>query len=136
MTSGPFQTAVNQMLGMAAGSVAAVKKYVKDERQASEKAKETADQDQKKAIEAFNKEEITDLRAEAAAKAYREAQQRGLDKPRKIIFDEAGQPLASSDEMAQLLADTSLNYHLDSRKRTMQSVSDRKKLLIDRGNVK
>lgn len=135
MTSGPFQTAVNQMLGMAAGSVAAVKKYVKDEKQAGEKAKAAVDEDQEKAIKAFNKEEMTDLRAEAAAKAYREAQQRGLDKPKKIIFDEAGQPLASSEEMAQLLADTSLSYHLDSRKRTMKSVSDRKQLLINRGNV-
>ena len=135
MTSGPFQTAVNQMLGMAAGSVAAIKKYAKDEKQAGEKAKAAVDEDQEKAVEAFNKEEMTDLRAEAAAKAYREAQQRGLDKPKKIIFDEAGQPLASSDEMAQLLADTSLSYHLDSRKRTMKSVSDRKQLLIDRGKV-
>ena len=127
MSSGPFQTAVNQLLGMTAGAVAGIKKYVKDERQDLQKEKQAEEKIQQRGIQALQSEENRDLAAEqVAAKAYKAAQDRGLASPNRILFDEAGNPLATYDEAATIMADKNLSQHLSVRKRNTDVVIARR----------
>lgn len=137
MSSGPFQTAVNQLLGMTAGAVAGVKKIVKDERQDRQEQDQAAKKIQENGIQAFKAEEERDVEADKiAAKAYRQAQDRGLASPNRIMFDENGNPLATYDELAQIMADSSLSQNLSSSARSVEAVKHRKEMLMNKEGAK
>lgn len=64
-----------------------------------------------------------------AAKAYRLAQERGLANPKRLIYDEEGNAIATYSEMAEILADESLSGTVSSLLRGRNAVKNRRKLL-------
>ena len=134
---GPIQTAINQVLGITAGVVAGGKKYFEHERQiklkeeqARAKEEEQAAAEEKEARAVATEADLRNLGAsEVEARAYRLAQERGLASPKRLIFDEAGKPIATYEEMASLLSSQSLSGTLSSRLRGKQAVKTRKELL-------
>lgn len=152
---GPIQTSLNRLLGMAAAGAVAGKKYLANEEQviqatvnqrtqeaiAGAEATEQEEQEAKAKAEQLkaDKQEAAAVATEAdirnlggselAARAYRLAQERGLADPKRIIYDEAGKPVATYEEMATLLADTSLSGTLSAKLRSRQAVKTRKDLL-------
>lgn len=121
--AGPIQTAIGQMLGSALGLVGASKKaYEKNERQATQ---EKGDQgtEEKKSKEGDPK---------AVAKALKLAQQNKIDSPKQIYFSEDETPIATSEEMASVLASQSLGNALSSKERTRNKVKERKAILASR----
>ena len=134
MSSGPFQTGVNQLLGLTAGAVAGIRRFAQDEKQALEKERQEANAQQKevaeRGIEALRSEEVRDIASEQlAAKAYKKAQDRGLATPNRIMFDEDGSPLATYDELASIMADSSLSQNLSNRLRNSDAVKARREML-------
>lgn len=175
--AGPIQTALNKLIGVAAGGAVAGKKYVEDERQAREKAvdertqeaiqkateaeeaemaeseaagqeaaqaqqqadalaaKKKADaerlqQEKKEASAVATEADLMNLGATPVeAQAYRLAQERGLANPRRMVFDEAGKPIGTYEEISSLLADESLTGTLTSKLKGKQAVKTRKQLL-------
>ena len=152
---GPIQTEINKLLGTAAAIATGGKKFIENERQASAKAdaeaaKEAAAAEkeaQKKAEAeqaALEQEEADKKEAKAVAteadvrllgasdieaKAYRLAQERGLANPKRMIFDKAGKPIATYEEMAQILADNSLSGSVSAQLRGRNAVKNRRALL-------
>lgn len=141
---GPIQTAINQLIGTTAAAVGAGKKFVENERQASAEADkaaaaERAAEKEKKEQLAAEKKEASAVATEAdlmslgaskiEAKAYRLAQERGLANPKRVVYDEKGEAIATYEEMAQLLADQSLSGTLSSRLKGKQAVKTRRQLL-------
>lgn len=148
--AGPIQTAIGSMLNTATGALAIGKKLSDDERQASEKAakeseaakKAEAEKAERKLASDTLKEEKAEASAVAteadvrllggspeAAKAYRLAQERGLANPKRLIYDEEGNAIATYSEMAEILADESLSGTISSLLRGRNAVKNRRKLL-------
>ena len=160
--AGPIQTAIGSMLNTATGALAIGKKLSDDERQASEKAAKEAEAakaaeakeaeaekaERKLASDTLNKEksEAQSVATEAdvrllggsaeAAKAYRLAQERGLASPKRLIYDEQGNPVATYAEMAEILADESLSGTLSSLLRSKNAVKNRRALLAGKSHEK
>ena len=134
---GPIQTALNKLVGVAAGAITGGKRFLENERQnniekekeAAKEAEKTA-QEEQEALAVATEADLQNLGAsEIEAKAYRLAQERGLADPKRIIYDEAGKPIATYEEMASLLADQSLTGTLSSRLKGKDAVKTRKQLL-------
>ena len=134
---GPIQTAINKLVGAVSGAVVGGAKFKEHERQIAaqeEQARveknEAAAEERKEARAVATEADLQNLGAsEIEAKAYRLAQERGLADPKRIIYDEAGKPIATYEEMANLLADQSLTGTLSSRLRGKNAVKFRKQLL-------
>lgn len=134
---GPIQTALNKLMGAVAGAVvggAKLKEHegqiAAQEEQARVEKNEAAAAERKEARAVATEADLQNLGAsEVEAKAFRIAQERGLADPKRIIYDEAGKPLATYEEMANLLADQSLTGTLSSRLRGKNAVKFRKQLL-------
>ena len=134
---GPIQTAMNKLVGAVSGAVVGGAKFKQHERQIAaqeEQARveknEAAAEERKEARAVATEADLQNLGAsEIEAKAYRLAQERGLADPKRIIYDEAGKPIATYEEMANLLADQSLTGTLSSRLRGKNAVKLRKQLL-------
>lgn len=134
---GPIQTALNKLMGAVAGAVvggAKLKEHegqiAAQEEQARVEKNEAAAAERKEARAVATEADLQNLGAsEVEAKAFRIAQERGLADPKRIIYDEAGKPLATYEEMATLLADQSLTGTLSSRLRGKNSIKFRKQLL-------
>ena len=137
---GPIQTAMNKLVGAVSGAVVGGAKFKEHERQIAAQAEqarieknEAAAEERKEAKAVATEADLRNLGAsEIEAKAYRLAQERGLADPKRIIYDEAGKPLATYEEMATLLADQSLTGTLSSRLRGKNAVKFRKQLHSDR----
>ena len=71
-----------------------------------------------------------------AAKAYRLAQERGLASPKRLIYDEQGNPVATYAEMAEILADESLSGTVSSLLRGKNAVKNRRALLTGKTHEK
>lgn len=117
---GPIQTALGQALGAVAGAALAGKKvYEKNERQASkeegtEKPKEARD-------------------TSAAKKALKTAQDKKIDSPKQLYFwGGSEEPLATSNEIASLLASQSLHNATTAKTRARDKVRERKQMLMKR----
>ena len=160
--AGPIQTAIGSMLNTATGALAIGKKLSDDERQASEKAAKEAEAtkaaeakeaeaekaERKLASDSLKKEkaEAQSVATEAdvrllggsaeAAKAYRLAQERGLASPKRLIYDEQGNPVATYAEMAEILADESLSGTVSSLLRSKNAVKNRRALLTGKSHEK
>ena len=160
--AGPIQTAIGSMLNTATGALAIGKKLSDDERQASEKAAKEAEAtkaaeakeaeakeaERKLASDTLKKEktEAQSVATEAdvrllggsaeAAKAYRLAQERGLASPKRLIYDEQGNPVATYAEMAEILADESLSGTVSSLLRGKNAVKNRRALLAGKSHEK
>jgi len=134
---GPIQTALNKLVGAVSGAVvggAKLKEHegqiAAQEEQARVKKNEAAAEERKEARAVATEADLQNLGAsEVEAKAFRLAQERGLADPKRIIYDEAGKPIATYEEMANLLADQSLTGTLSSRLRGKNAVKVRKQLL-------
>ena len=134
---GPIQTAMNKLVGAVSGAVVGGAKFKEHERQIAaqeEQARveknEAAAEERKEARAVATEADLQNLGAsEIEAKAFRLAQERGLADPKRIIYDEAGKPIATYEEMANLLADQSLTGTLSSRLRGKNAVKFRKQLL-------
>ena len=134
---GPIQTALNKLVGAVSGAVvggAKLKEHegqiAAQEEQARVKKNEAAAEERKEARAVATEADLQNLGAsEVEAKAFRLAQERGLADPKRIIYDEAGKPIATYEEMANLLADQSLTGTLSSRLRGKNAVKFRKQLL-------
>ena len=153
--AGPIQTAIGSMLNTATGALAIGKKLSDDERQAGEKAAKEAEAakaaeakeaEAQKAERKLASDSLKEEKAEAsavateadvrllggspeAAKAYRLAQERGLANPKRLIYDEEGNAIATYSEMAEILADESLSGTVSSLLRGRNAVKNRRKLL-------
>ena len=134
---GPIQTALNKLVNATSAAVVGGAKLKQDEGQIAA-AKETARVEKNAAAAAERKEaravateaDLQNLGAsEVEAKAYRLAQERGLAEPKRIIYDKEGKPIATYEEMANLLADQSLSGTLSSRLSGKNAVKFRKQLL-------
>ena len=134
---GPIQTALNKLVGAVSGAVVGGAKFKQhegqiaaQEEQARIKKNEAAAKERKEAKAVATEADLQNLGAsEIEAKAFRLAQERGLADPKRIIYDEAGKPIATYEEMANLLADQSLTGTLSSRLRGKDAVKVRKQLL-------
>lgn len=134
---GPIQTAMNKLVGAVSGAVVGGAKFKQHERQiaaqeeqARVKKNEAAAEERKEARAVATEADLQNLGAsEIEAKAFRLAQERGLANPKRIIYDDAGKPIATYEEMANLLADQSLTGTLSSRLRGKNAVKFRKQLL-------
>ena len=134
---GPIQTALNKLVGAVSGAVvggAKLKEHegqiAAQEEQARVEKNEAAAEERKEARAVATEADLQNLGAsEIEAKAFRLAQERGLADPKRIIYDEAGKPIATYEEMANLLADQSLTGTLSSRLRGKNAVKFRKQLL-------
>ena len=118
---GPIQTAISQALGSLAGAAIAGKSQHEKEtkRQAAE---EKAD------AKAEKKEASSPV-----SKALRTAQDRKIDSPKQIYFwGQDPEPLATSSELASVLANTSLQNATSSKSRSRNKVRDRKQALMKR----
>lgn len=140
----PIQTAIGRALGAVAATAAVGKKLENDERQIGEARKEkeiALENAQSKAQEkeAADLKEASAVALEAdligqgaslqAAKAYRLAQERGIAAPSRIIFDEAGQPIATYQEMGKILSDQARGDFISSRLRGKNAINERRALL-------
>ena len=160
--AGPIQTSIGNMLNTVSGALAIGKKLSNDERQASEKAAkeskaaENAEAEKAEAEKAERKlasDTLKQEKAEAqsvateadvrllggsaeAAKAYRLAQERGLASPKRLIYDEQGNPVATYAEMAEILADESLSGTVSSLLRGKNAVKNRRALLTGKTHDK
>lgn len=115
-----------------AAETAALKKQEEaDKIQAEAKAKKEQAKAEKQ--EAQDVATEADLRlfgaSEEAAKAYLLAQKRGTASPNRILFDEAGKPIATYEEMATILADESLTGTISARLRGKDAIKQRRMLL-------
>lgn len=118
---GPIQTAISQALGSLAGAAIAGKSQHEKEikRQAAE---EKAD------AKAEKKEAASPL-----SKALKTAQDRKIDSPKQIYFwGQDPEPLATSSELASVLANTSLQNATSSKSRSRNKVRERKQALMKR----
>lgn len=147
--AGPIQTAIGQALGAAAAAGVVAKKLSYDERQASqakekeEKAEAEAQRMAKEQIRAEDKEasavaleaDLINMGASPeAAKAYRLAQERGLGKPQRLLFDESGKPLATYEEVATILSMQAKETSLSARLRGKDKVKARREMLEGRSH--
>lgn len=96
-----IQTAIGQLLGAVGGAALVGKKGIDDE---NERQAEQAKKEQKAATDKAVKNAL------AQAVSYRK-----LD---RVYFWEGGEPLATSNEMASLSANQTLDAHYNSRVRT------------------
>lgn len=100
---------------------------------AAQEKKAAAEQlaaDKKEAAAVATEADLMNLGASAIeAKAYRLAQERGLANPKRIMYDEKGNAIATYEEMAQLLADQSLSGSLTSKLKGKEAVKTRRQLL-------
>lgn len=134
---GPIQTALNKLVGAVSGAVAGGAKLKEhegqiaaQEEQVRVKKNEAAAEERKEAAAVATEADLQNLGAsEVEAKAYRLAQERGLADPKRIIYDKEGKPIATYEEMANLLADQSLSGTLSSRLRGKNAIKFRKQLL-------
>ena len=134
---GPIQTALNKLVGAVSGAVVGGAKLKEHEGQiaaAEEQARieknAAAAAERKEAAAVATEADLQNLGAsEVEAKAYRLAQERGLADPKRIIYDKEGKPIATYEEMANLLADQSLSGTLSSRLKGKNAVKFRKQLL-------
>lgn len=156
---GPIQTEINKLIGTVSAAVGATGKAIQNERQASAKADAEAAKEAAAAEKEAQKEADIKAKAEQAAleqeeadkkeakavateadvrllgasdieaKAYRLAQERGLANPKRMIFDKAGKPIATYEEMAQILADNSLSGSVSAQLRGRNAVKNRRALL-------
>lgn len=116
----------------------------KKEQEAADKAKQAEEkglkeQEAARVKEAADMQEADDVATEAdlrlfgaseeAAKAYLLAQKRGTASPNRILFDEAGKPIATYEEMATILADESLTGTISARLRGKDAIKQRRMLL-------
>lgn len=118
---GPIQTAISQALGSLAGAAIAGKSQHEKEikRQAAE---EKAD------AKAEKKEASSPI-----SKALKTAQDRKIDSPKQIYFwGQDPEPLATSSELASVLANTSLQNATSSKSRSRNKVRERKQALMKR----
>lgn len=118
---GPIQTAISQALGSIAGAAIAGKSQHEKEtkRQAAE---EKAD------AKAEKKEASSPV-----SKALKTAQDRKIDSPKQIYFwGQDPEPLATSSELASVLANTSLQNATSSKSRSRNKVRERKQALMKR----
>lgn len=117
---GPIQTAIGQALGAVGGAALVGKKlYEGNEGQAPKKE---GDKKPEKAED-----------TSAAAKALKTAQDKKLDAPKQLYFwGNTEEPLATSNEIASLLATQSLGNAISSKKRSRDKVRERKQMLMKR----
>lgn len=118
---GPIQTAISQALGSLAGAAIAGKSQHEKEtkRQAAEE-KADAKAEKKEA-------------ASPVSKALKTAQDRKIDSPKQIYFwGQDPEPLATSSELASVLANTSLQNATSSKSRSRNKVRERKQALMKR----
>ena len=152
---GPIQTEVNKLISTAAAVATGGKKLIEDEKQAGIKAEQEAQKEAaaaKKAAEAKELEKQEALKQEEAekkeakavateadvmlfggsdveAKAYRLAQERGMANPKRMIFDKSGKPIATYEEMAEILASNSLSGSVSAQLRGRNALKKRRMLL-------
>lgn len=117
---GPIQTALGQALGAAGGAALVGKKlYEGNEKQTTkeegtEKPKEAED-------------------TSAAKKALKTAQDKKIDSPKQLYFwGGSEEPLATSNEIASLLASQSLHNATTAKTRARDKVRERKQMLMKR----
>ena len=122
---GPIQTAIGQMLGAASATAIVGKKLNEDARQAREEETKLAEKEAK----AAQKKDKSKKEDEIVSKALLEAQQNGTASPSSIIFDKSGKPLATYQEMAELLSSQRMDSTLTARLRTMVATQERRKIL-------
>ena len=108
---GPIQTALGQAL-TAVGGAAIVGKKIADERA----ERQVAEKQEKEAKEG-------EARAKAMAEALSQAVSYKISEP--IYFAKSGEPLATTNEMAALVADTSLMNFRSAKDRTRESIKAR-----------
>lgn len=118
---GPIQTAISQALGSLAGAAIAGK---------SQHEKET----KRQAAEEKGDSEATEKKtASPLSKALKTAQDRKIDSPKQIYFwGQDPEPLATSSELASVLANTSLQNATSSKSRSRNKVRERKQALMKR----
>lgn len=141
---GPIQTEINKLINTAAAAVGVGSKMAEGERQADIKAEQEAAKAAKQAQAeqekiAAEKKEASAVATEAnlrllgasdvEAKAYRLAQERGLANPKRMVFDKEGRPIATYEEIAQLLSGNSVSNATNDQVRMRKAVQTRRQLL-------
>lgn len=118
---GPIQTAISQALGSLAGAAIAGKsQYEKETKRQAAEEKADAKAEKKEA-------------SSPVSKALRTAQDRKIDSPKQIYFwGQDPEPLATSSELASVLANTSLQNATSSKSRSRNKVRERKQALMKR----
>lgn len=120
---GPIQTAIGQLLGAVGGAAIAGKKMYENEGQAAKKAGEaevkesTAEKEQKEPelaglsaqgmtpSDSIKQQAKIELEAKKLmGEAVYLAQKKGMTKPKKMLFTEMGQAIASRDELATIIS--------------------------------
>lgn len=120
---GPIQTAIGQAMSAIGGAAVLGKKM-------QENAEKTEGQAANKATTAENEKAKG---PSPVAKAIKTAQDKKLDSPRQIYFwGQDPEPLATSSELASVLANTSLQNATSSKSRARNKVRERKQALMKR----
>ena len=128
--AGQIQTAIGQVLGASAASLLVAKKVRDDERQVRENEQKAAEKESKAA------EKEAKAAAKEKAKAVKTAQDKGVDSPSTILFDKAGKPIATYEEMAELLSSEKTSATLTSNLRTLVATRERRKVLEAKAAIK
>ena len=120
---GPIQTAIGQAMGAIGGAAVLGKKMQED----AEKAERQA------AKKATTKENEKAKGPSPMAKAIKTAQDKKLDSPKQVYFwGQDPEPLATSSELASVLANTSLQNATAAKGRAREKVRARRQALMKR----
>lgn len=141
---GPIQTAIGQLLGAVGGAALAGSKIANEnERQAAKKAGEAAkekasekEQNEPEAAglsakgmtptESIKQQAKLELEAkDLMGQAVYLAQKKGMVKPKKMIFTEMGQAIASRDEMAQIISRDAEARAATNKRKTKDLLKDK-----------
>ena len=133
---GPIQTAISQALGSVAGAAIAGKSQHEKEtkRQAGEEKQDKAAANSKDIV-LSKADENTEKgqKMSSTSKALKTAQDKKIDSPRQIYFwGQDPEPLATSSELASVLANVSLQNATSSKSRSRNKVRERKQALMKR----
>ena len=126
--AGPLQTAIGQVLGAVGATALIGKKLSNDERQVREKEAKLAEKAEKEAKKSQKKD------SEIVSKTINEAQKKKLAS--SVIFDKQGKPLATYEELAELLSSQKTSSTLASSLRSMVATQERRKVLMQRKQEK
>lgn len=135
---GPIQTAIGQAMGAIGGAAILGKKMQengeKTKGQAAEKKQDKGAATSKNIV-LSKADENTEKgqKMSSASKALKTAQDKKIDSPRQIYFwGQDPEPLATSSELASVLANVSLQNATSSKSRSRNKVRERKQALMKR----
>lgn len=128
--AGPIQTAIGQALGAVAAVSAVGKNLNENEKQTAKKQTAEAAKAKEAEAKAGQSKAISEI-----AETLKSMQQKGFASPLEVIFNQGGEPLATSSEAASVVATQSLNNIMESKKRSKSLHDQRRKYLIERGQL-